>query len=326
MSRLLLVGVTGYVGGTVLSQLLSSTKSSTRSLRIDLLVRRKHLAQLLRSAYGERINIIFWTGLDDTDFIEETAAQYDIIVNAGTGFNTEGAKAFVDGLAHRAKNGRAMPWMLHISGCSNLIDPSQKPFEWDDGRDGQAIFDHMKSLDAKDPYPQRTAEITVLGTAVERGVQAVHIFDLADYFVLLIRTVLGCPDRGIGYIPTGKEDILFPTVGRALMTDINQLALNAAFGSGILPREDTPQQKEIHLVNVHEIADELTAGFVEVAQRGWGGEKAVKGTIGQELLGWKPKRQQEAWDEDFYDELVALQEGRRGKIIASCIGAPVDEP
>lgn len=175
MSRLLLVGVTGYVGGTVLSQLLSSTKSSTRSLRIDLLVRRKHLAQLLRSGYGERINIIFWTGLDDTDFIEETAAQYDIIVNAGTGFNTEGAKAFVDGLAHRAKNGRAMPWMLHISGCSNLIDPSQKPFEWDDGRDGQAIFDHMKSLDAKDPYPQRTAEITVLGTAVERGVQAVSL-------------------------------------------------------------------------------------------------------------------------------------------------------
>ncbi|KAJ4383161.1 hypothetical protein N0V86_001203 [Didymella sp. IMI 355093] len=373
MSKILLVGITGYVGGTVLSQLLSSTEASLQSLRIDLLVRREHQGELLRNVYGERINIIYWTGLDDTQFIEEIAAQYDIIINAGTGFNTEGAKAFVDGLAHRVKTGQAVPWMLHISGCTNLVDPSRKPFEWDDGRDGQAIFDHMKSLDIEDPYPQRTTEITVLETAVEQGVQAVslqapcifgegtglfnqqgliiplilryvvqhghgfklnnqanfdwvHVVDLADYFVLIIRTILERPDRAVDYIPSGKKGILFPTVGRALMLDINRQAIDAAFDAGVLPRKDTPQQREIHFADVQDIADELTAGFVDVAKRGWGGEKAVKGTVGQRLLGWKPKRQQEAWDQDFYDELVALREGRRDITIASCIGVSVEEP
>lgn len=150
--------------------------------------------------------------------------------------------------------------------------------------------------------------------------------DLADYFVLLVRAILERPDRGVGYIPSGKQGILFPTVGRTLITEINQRALDAAFDAGILPREGTPQQKEIHLVPLQEIAEELTAGFCDIAERGWGGEKAVKGTIGQNVLGWEPKRLQKAWEQDFHDELLALSEGRRGLTIASCIGAAAEAP
>lgn len=152
------------------------------------------------------------------------------------------------------------------------------------------------------------------------------MIDLADYYILLIRTILERSDRGVGYIPSGKRGILFPTVGRALMTEINQQAVDAAFHAGVLPREDTPPQKEVRLAPLQEIADELTAGFRDVAKRGWGGEKAVKGTIGRKLLGWNPKRQQEAWNQDFYDELDALKQGRRGVTIAGCIGASVEDP
>lgn len=175
MSKILLVGATGYVGGTVLSQLLTSTEASLRALKVDLLIRREHQAEKLRSVYGDRIKTILWAGLDGIQFIEQVAAHYDIIVNAGSGFITAGAKAFVDGLAHRVEAGQPVPWLLHISGCTNLVDPSKQPFEWNDGRDGQAIFDYMKSLDIKEPYPQRTTEITVLETAAERGVQAVSL-------------------------------------------------------------------------------------------------------------------------------------------------------
>ena len=175
MSKILLVGATGYVGGTVLSQLLTSTEASLRALKVDLLIRREHQAEKLRSVYGDRIKTILWAGLDGIQFIEQVAAHYDIIINAGSGFITAGAKAFVDGLAHRVEAGQPVPWLLHISGCTNLVDPSKQPFEWNDGRDGQAIFDYMKSLDIKEPYPQRTTEITVLETAAERGVQAVSL-------------------------------------------------------------------------------------------------------------------------------------------------------
>lgn len=175
MSKLLLVGATGYVGGTVLSQIFTSTETSIQSLTLDVLVRRKHQAELLRSSYGDRINTVYWGGLDDIQSIEAIASRYDIIVNAGSGFIAAGAKAFVNGLASRVKAGLPTPWLLHLSGCTNLVDPSQQPFEWNDERDGQAIFEHMKSLDAKEPYPQRTTEITVLETAAEQGVQAISL-------------------------------------------------------------------------------------------------------------------------------------------------------
>jgi hypothetical protein len=37
-------------------------------------------------------------------------------------------------------------------------------------------------------------------------------------------------------------------------------------------------------------------------------------------LGWKPKRLQEAWEQDFHHELVALKENRRMVTMESCIG------
>jgi nucleoside-diphosphate-sugar epimerase len=175
MSKILLAGATGYVGGTVLSQLLRSTENSLRYLTIDLLVRREDQVQKLRDVYGGRVRTVLWKGLDDVDFIEETAAQYDIIVNAGSGFITAGAKAFVDGLARRVKTGQPTPWLLHLSGCTNLVDPSKQPYEWNDERDGRAIFDYMKTLDDEEPYSQRTTEVTVLESAAEKGVQAVSL-------------------------------------------------------------------------------------------------------------------------------------------------------
>ncbi|KAF2123915.1 NAD(P)-binding protein [Dothidotthia symphoricarpi CBS 119687] len=372
MSKILLTGATGYVGGTVLTQLLADPKLTSQP--ISLLVRTETQAAKLRSVYGARVHPILWKGLEeDEKVIADTAAQYDIIVNAGSGFITSGAKALVDGLARRVQAGLPTPWFLHVSGCTNLVDPSQKPREWNDEKDGAAIFEYMASLDAKTPYSQRTTELTVLETAAQHGVAAVslqapcifgegtgqfnrqglviplalmfvvqhgygfklnetanfdwvHIEDLASYFVQLVRTILSRPDRGVGFIPTGKEGILFPTVGRTLVTEINQKALDVAFAAGDLPRGDTPQQKEIRLAPVQEIADKIGAGRVDIATLAWGGEKAVRGTVGQKLLGWEPTRLQDAWDQDFEDELKALKEGRRMVTFASCVGMSEARP
>lgn len=172
MSKILLVGATGYVEGTVLSQLLASTESSLRDLTFDILIRREYQAELLRNVYHDRIEIAYRDGFDNIQSIEMIASRYDIIVNAGFGFKPAGAKAFVDGLATREKVDSPIPWLLRTSGCTNLVNLVLSPqlFEWTDGRDGRAVFDHLKSLDAAQPYPQRTAEIVVLETAAKRGV------------------------------------------------------------------------------------------------------------------------------------------------------------
>lgn len=175
MTSILLVGATGYIGGSILSQLLTSSSISLQPLQISVLVRREQQAEKLRSIYGERIKTVYWPGLHETRFIEQLAVHYDIIINAGSGFVVAGAKAFVDGLARRIEAGLPAPWLLHISGCTNLVDLEGEAVEWDDGRDGEAVFEHLKTIDAKDPYPQRTAEVTVLETAAELGVQAVSV-------------------------------------------------------------------------------------------------------------------------------------------------------
>ena len=373
MSRILITGATGYVGGTVLSQLIASTAPSIKDLTFDLLIRDEAQAVKLRNAYGSRVNTIRWSGLEDTAFIEDTASNYDIVINTGSGFIPEGAIAFVNGLARGINTDKPAPWMLHISGCTNLSDrpltqPPRPIREWNDETDRGRILDFMGALDEMEPYAQRTTEVGVLNTAAETGVQAisvntpcifgegtglfnrqglviplimtyivqhgygwklnetanfdwVHVIDLADIYVLLVRTILQRDDRGVGYLPSGRNGIMFSAVGRTLIKEINQSCLDAAFADGTLPRDDTPKEKEIRLVPLHEIADKLTAGRRDIAERGWGGHKATKAVQARKLLGWEPKRQQNAWKKDFWAELVALKENRRMVTMESCIGA-----
>ncbi|KAF2020315.1 hypothetical protein BU24DRAFT_419860 [Aaosphaeria arxii CBS 175.79] len=370
MSNILLTGATGYVGGTFLDQVLKSEEPSLKSLTIDTAVRTAEQAQKLKETYGDRVNPIKWKGLEDTTTVADTAANYDLVVNVGSGFIPAGAKALVEGLGRR-KDGPA-PWIVHIAGCTNLADrpltqDAHPEREWDDEKDAGAIFDFMKEADAREPYPQRSAEVGVLEAAEASGVNAVslnaplifgegsglfnraglvipialryaithgygfklnetanfdyvHVSDLAALYVLVVRTILERPDRGVGFIPTGRKGIIFPAVARILNTEIMERCVDAAFAGGVLPREGTPKEREVRQVSLQEIADEIMFSQVAVAERGWAGHKAMKGTLGPKLFGWKPQYTEEAWKQEFHDEFVALRDGRRGITLDACIG------
>jgi nucleoside-diphosphate-sugar epimerase len=370
MSKILLTGATGYIGGTVLSQLLANASPSIKDLTIDLLIRDDAYGVELRKVYGSRITTIKWPGLEYPSFIRDVASNYDIVINTGCGFIPEGAIAFVHGLARNVKPGRPAPWMLHISGCTNLSDcpltqPSEvPPREWNDERDNAELFEHLKALEISQSYPQRTTEVGVLEAAASTGVQAVsvntpcvfgrgtglfnqqgvvipsimkwvlqhgcgwklnetanfdwvHVIDLADVYVLLVRTILERKDRAIGYIPNG---ILFAAVGRTLIKDINQRCLDVAFAASILPRGDTPQRKEIRAEKLERIAAELTAGRLDVAERGWAGTKATKASLARKLLGWDPAKTEDAWVKEFDDVLVTMTANSSTVTMESCIG------
>lgn len=59
--RVLLTGATGFVGGSVLTQLLGSTSPSLRSAPITCLVRGAGRAAKLKAAYGERVNLVLYS-------------------------------------------------------------------------------------------------------------------------------------------------------------------------------------------------------------------------------------------------------------------------
>ncbi|KAK4199242.1 hypothetical protein QBC40DRAFT_282170 [Triangularia verruculosa] len=368
--RILLTGATGYAGGTFLDRFVKSEDAAIKAITIDALTRTDDVEQKLKEAYGDRINTIRWAGLTDLEFIENTASSYDIVVNVGSGFFADGAKAFVKGLARRVRPKAPAPWILHISGCTNLGDKpitgKAYPGRVFDDTNSRATYDWCKEEDERTPYPQRTAEIGVLTLADELGVNAVslnapaifgegtglfnkqgiivpvlmryavmkgygfklndtanfdwvHVEDLADAYILLIKLILERYDRGIGHIPSGKDGILHPSVGRVLQTEIMERCLDACFVDGVLPREDTPKEKTIVQKGLQEIADDVTAGMLDLAESGWAGNKAMTGTV-LPKLGWKPRHLEEAWAKEFHDELKASKEGRRGYIFDSCVG------
>ncbi|KZM23499.1 hypothetical protein ST47_g5357 [Ascochyta rabiei] len=205
MSKIFLIGATGYVGGTVLSQSLASTETSLKTLTVDILIRREHQAGRLRETYGERVETVLWAGLDDT---------VPCFFGEGTGLFNRQALVIPLVLRYVVQHGYGF----------KLND--QANFDW------------------------------------------VYVVDLADYYIPLIRKILERPDRGVGHIPLGKKGILFPTVGRALVAEINQQAVETAFDADILLCEDTTQQREVRCVPIQEIADELIVGRCDIAPRG----------------------------------------------------------
>ncbi|KAK4446990.1 hypothetical protein QBC34DRAFT_382793 [Podospora aff. communis PSN243] len=370
-NKILIAGATGYVGGTLINRLVNSTDLTIQTLHLDLLVRTEDAAAKLRAKYGDRITTILWGGLLETDFIETTASNYDLIINVGSGFIAPGALAFVRGLAaHKTAHPTSTPWLLHISGCTNLADKpltgvAEPDRVWGDSNP-RAVYDWCVAREAESPYPQRTTEISVLTLAHDLGVNAVslntpiifgegeglfnrqgiiipsllrytltmgygfklndtanfdwvHVADLADAYILLVKLIRERQDKGVGYIPSGKDGIVFPAVGRVLQTEIFERCLDVCFKHGGLPREGTPKEKEIRLKTLREVADEATGGMLDMAEQGWGGNKAMTGTV-LRRLGWEPKFGVEAWERDFEDEWVALKEGRRGYTFDSCLG------
>ena len=147
----------------------------------------------------------------------------------------------------------------------------------------------------------------------------VHVADLADAFVLLVKRIREGRAEGEGGISVNKDGILFPAVGRVLQTEIFERCLDVCFAKGVLPREGTLQGKEIRLKTLREVANEATGGMMDIAEQGWAGNKAMTGTV-LRRLGWEPKFGVEVWERDFEDEFVAIEEGRRGYTFDSCVG------
>ncbi|KAK7715116.1 hypothetical protein SLS64_003813 [Diaporthe eres] len=180
--KILLLGATGYIGGTVLYYLTRSP-ALARCLPISVLIRGADPAGKLKSAYGDQISTVPLTSLDDLDLIIKLASEHDIVINAGTGYHPQSAEAFVHGLAKRkaattgnnCDEGSVPPWLIHTSGNSNISDNptagDRYPEDfWLDDSDPVRIYELEREKEARQPYLQRTAELAVLDAGSRLGV------------------------------------------------------------------------------------------------------------------------------------------------------------
>ncbi|KAI8301265.1 hypothetical protein K4K59_001081 [Colletotrichum sp. SAR11_240] len=191
--KILLMGATGYVGGSVLHHLLAHpdlTTTITPSNPITLPIRPGNpsstspsRAELLTATYGPRVRPVHITSLDDAQTLTRLASQHDLVINAASGFHPSSAEALVLGLAQRRKThhrpGAPPPWMIHTSGTSNIADRPlsgvPRPDVEHDDANAPAVFAFEEAENRREWYPQRAAELVVLRTASETGVSAASI-------------------------------------------------------------------------------------------------------------------------------------------------------
>ncbi len=182
--KILLTGASGYIGGSVLSALLSSQHESIKNSSITCLVRGQDKADTLTSAFKGRVNPVLFEDLDDTDRVIEVASQHDIIVNTLIGYHPESAAALVRGLAQRKRQTGKDAVMIHTSGTSNMADqPITKKYSEDrvfSDKDGD-IYDYETMRNNLQPYGQRISELGVINAGIETGVKTLVIMSPTIY-------------------------------------------------------------------------------------------------------------------------------------------------
>ncbi|KAI0161775.1 NAD dependent epimerase/dehydratase family protein [Hypoxylon sp. FL1284] len=184
--QILLTGATGYIGGTVLVQLLNSPLPALKDATISCLMRGADRAAKLTATYGDRVRPILYKSLDDIDATIAAAAEHDIVINTTNGWHAASGVALVRGLAQRkAATGRDV-WMIWTSGASNIAETplshtrAPGPYEFDDARDD--VYTHEKEREAREGgYHQRTAELAVVDAGLELGVKTLVVMSPLIY-------------------------------------------------------------------------------------------------------------------------------------------------
>lgn len=251
--RILLTGATGFIGGTVLHHLLTSTLPNlkAKNFTLTVLVRDASRAAAYTAAWGIRVHAVVYEGLDDIEKTTLTASQHDLVINMTLGFHAASAQALLAGLARRkAETGRGV-YMLHLSGASNLADqPVTGAYiedrEFGDLRDD--VYEYERMRNALRPYHQRTTELGVIDRSLELGVRTV---------VVMPPLVFG---RGKGLF--NKVSVQIPVYVEAALR--RGQAVVVGEGSGELDHVHVEDLADLYAILVEEILED---GGVRLPQR-----------------------------------------------------------
>ncbi|KAK1756295.1 hypothetical protein QBC47DRAFT_343028 [Echria macrotheca] len=183
--KILLTGATGFMGGTILTTLLSSSSTSSSQeipLPITCLVRTPEAAAKLTATYGPSLlHPILFASLDDTSSLTTAASSHDIVIHTSLSYHTPSALALLAGLAQRKRVTGQKVWMIHTSGTSNVADfpvsrkryVSSDDFVLDDEEDD--VYSFERDREKEWGYGQRATEIAVVEGGLELGVETVVV-------------------------------------------------------------------------------------------------------------------------------------------------------
>ncbi|KAH8422245.1 uncharacterized protein LDX57_000003 [Aspergillus melleus] len=172
-TKLLLTGATGYIGGTVLTQLLNSTIPQIQSLAISVLIRKKEQADIYQS---KGVTPVIFNGLEATEDIRRIASEHDIVIHAADSTSPAAAEALILGLADTQDSSKPK-YFLHISGTSSLGDRpvTKQILESRVFSDKDDIYSYLKGREAIESYAQRATDIKTVEAGEQAGVNTLIV-------------------------------------------------------------------------------------------------------------------------------------------------------
>ncbi|KAF4446704.1 hypothetical protein F53441_9637 [Fusarium austroafricanum] len=338
--KILLTGATGYVGGSVLTAILSNT--SLQNLPITALVRTEAQATTISTL---PVTPLLYTNLDDTSLLTQTAPAHDIVIHASLGYHIPAAKALLRGLAQRKKETAREVHYIHTSGTSNFGNrPISKKFtERRVFLDKDDIYAYEKMREGLEPYIQRTADVAVFEMGEELGVrtyivcppliygrgtglfktssipiptlvraaiargEAIYVGDgqgVSDHAhiedVAALYTLIVEKIVANEKVPFGKEGFFFANAGEQTWLEIAQEIARVGCQRGKLAAE--PKS-----VTLTELSKDWFRGDEHVTELGLCSNSETRGERSREL-GWEPLKDDSQWKETIAEEFdVALQ-------------------
>ncbi|CAG9956693.1 unnamed protein product [Clonostachys rosea f. rosea IK726] len=348
---LLLTGATGFVGGSVLHAFLGSQVEAIKSLRLTVLVRNNHQAQVL-SDKGIASTVLEG-GLDDTEGLSKLASEHDIVVHGATGFHKPSALALIQGLSKR-KQERAddiSPVYIHLSGTTNLSvgDASGRGGKLQTFSDKKGgIYEYEVEREKELSYTQRSTDVEVVRAGERLGVKT---------FTIMPPPVIG---RGTGFFKTrsqqipmlinnalqqGQAEYIEPgtsALGYVHVTDlatlfeavVNQVILEPSLPSGkqgyFFASAGHLEWREIagaiakvgHRLGLLKNDQAVPVDLSTAAVKFWEGDEihterllaSSSNTVSERGydIGWKPKVPPMDWEAYIEDELQAIQTTKKG--------------
>ncbi|KFY30568.1 hypothetical protein V494_08112 [Pseudogymnoascus sp. VKM F-4513 (FW-928)] len=178
--RLLLTGATGYIGGSILTTLLESKNESIRNLEVSVLVRDKEKGAALAK---DGVSSIYFNGFQDTGIISAAASEHDIVINTASAFQSDVARALIQGLSQRKKETGKEVYYFHTTGTSSIGDkPLSKDYhETRTLTDNDDVYSYLKSREANEKYQQRTTDLAAIDAGLEFNVPTYLIMSPTIY-------------------------------------------------------------------------------------------------------------------------------------------------
>ncbi|KAG2412867.1 hypothetical protein HFD88_010424 [Aspergillus terreus] len=341
-TKVLIVGATGYIGGSILAEILHTPDLA--NLSVSALIRRPEQAAALENL---GVKPIQFKGLDDLDACRDAASHHDVVINAASASHDSSAKALIEGLSLRKQATGKDTFMIHTSGTSILGDhpytgTPQADKIWSDMTD--EVFQMEKAHPER--YGQRVTDVTVVETGQKLDVKTYIVVPPTIYgkgsgpFATLSQQVpnlarfarkLGSAavvESGKGiwnhvhisdlsrfyallfravleqptWLPHGPRAIFFVESGEHTWLQVSQGIARAMHKQNLLATT------EVKSVSLHEAASHITGGNENLLEITLASNSRARADFARSRLGWSTSRGDEDFLNHFEAEIASMEE------------------